>query len=198
MRRCRGARCPALMQGLRTRPAIAARCLEFVVLTAARSGEARGATWSEIDLEARTWTVPGQRMKAGVEHRVPLSDAAVDLLRALPRIGSSEYLFPNGKGAQLSDAALSTLLSRMAVAAVPHGFRSTFRDWCAESTSYPRELAEQALAHAVANKVEAAYRRSDLFERRRKLMRDWATFCLMPPAEKAATVVPIRKAGGER
>jgi integrase len=118
-----------------------------------------GATWSEIDLQAGVWTVPGERMKAGREHRVPLSSQAAKLLQALPRIEGTDYVFPAPRGGQLSDMALTALMRRMKVDAVPHGFRSTFRDWCSERTNYPRDLAEQALAHAIESKVEAAYRR---------------------------------------
>ena len=154
-------------------------CLSFTVLTAARSGETRGATWSEIDLEAREWRIPANRMKSGVEHRVPLSDAAMAVLqRALPLRNHSDLIFPSParRGRPLSDMALTKVLrnSGLADRATVHGFRSSFRDWCAECGE-PRELAEAALAHIVAG-VEGAYFRSDLFERRRRLMADWAHF----------------------
>ncbi len=170
----------AFMTALRGVDGMGARALEFAVLTAARSGEVRGASWSEIDLKARLWTVPGSRMKAGREHRVPLSAQAVALLNALPRIEGVDFVFPAPRNGPLSDMTLTAVLRRMKVAAVPHGFRSTFRDWAAERTNYPRDAAEMALAHAIADKVEAAYRRGDLFEKRRRMMADWATFCAQP------------------
>lgn len=155
-----------------------ARALEFLILNASRSGEVRGATLSEIDLEGRTWTIPARRMKTGRDHRVPLSPAAVELIVALPRLADSDVVFTATRGGQLSDMTISAVLRRMGVAAVPHGFRSTFRDWAAERTSYSSEIAEMALAHTIANKVEAAYRRGDLFDKRRAMMDDWAAFCL--------------------
>lgn len=155
----------------------AARALEFSIFCAARSGEVRGATWAEIDFESAVWRIPAERMKAGKEHRVPLSSSAMTMLAALQRSVSSDLLFPAPRGGPLSDMALTALLRRMEVDAVPHGFRSTFRDWAGEHTNYPRELAEHALAHVLENKVEAAYRRGDALERRRKMMEDWAQFC---------------------
>jgi integrase len=184
---------PAFMVELRKQDGLGARALEFAILAGTRSGEVRGATWAEVDLEAKTWTIPASRMKAEKEHRVPLSPAAVALLKALPRLEGSEYVFPAARGGMLSDMTLSAVTRRMGVDAVPHGFRSTFRDWCAEHTNYPREVAEQALAHTISNAVEAAYRRGDLFEKRRRLMNEWAKYCAMPV--KAATVTPIRKTG---
>ena len=180
------------MQVLREQAGMGAKALEFAVLTAARSGEIRGASWSEFDLEAGEWTIPAERMKAGREHRVPLSPRALEILRAQPRIAGSEWVFPAPRGGLLSDMTLSAVLRRMKVAAVPHGFRSTFRDWCAEHTNYPREVAEMALAHAIENKVEAAYRRGDLFEKRRRLMNEWADFCAQPSIPKNADVIPLR------
>lgn len=171
---------PCFMADLRQREGIAARALEFVVLTAARSGEARGATWSEIDQQAAIWTVPAERMKAGTEHRVPLSRAAMDLLHKLPRFEDTELLFPGTKGQPLSDMSMTAVMRRMNVDAVPHGFRSTFRDWVGEKTHYPRELAEQALAHTLESKVEAAYRRGDALEKRRQMMEEWAHFGARP------------------
>lgn len=168
---------PAFMSALRHEKGLGPTALEFTILTAARSGEVRGATWAEIDLETGVWTIPGERMKAGKEHRVPLSPAAVKLLRALPRIKETTLLFPSAKNTPLSDMTLTAVLRRMGVDAVPHGFRSTFRDWASEHTNYPREVAEMALAHAIGDKVEAAYRRGELLEKRRRLMKDWATFC---------------------
>jgi integrase len=171
---------PAFVAELRRRDGIAARCLEWVVLTACRSGEARGARWSEIDVKARLWTIPGQRMKAGKSHRVPLSAEALALLDALPRMAGTDLVFPAPRGGQLSDMALLAVMRRMGVDAVPHGARSTFRDWCSERTAYPRDVAEMALAHTIGDKVEAAYRRGDLMEKRRRMMEDWARFCEMP------------------
>lgn len=167
---------PAFMEALRKRQALAARALEFLVLTAARSGEVRGATWDEIDLQAKTWTVPAERMKASREHVVPLPDDAVALLEALPRFEGTPYVFPATKGGQLSDMALSALMRRMEVDATPHGFRSTFRDWVSETTAYPHEVAEMALAHTIPSAVERAYRRGDLLAKRSRLMTEWAAF----------------------
>lgn len=186
----------SFMQELRKRKGMAARCLEFTILTAARSGEARLATWDEIDLEDQLWTIPGERMKAGNEHRVPLSKDAVALLKALPRFEGSECVFPAAKGGPLSDMALSMLCRKMQVDAVPHGFRSTFRDWAAESTNFPREVVEQALAHTLDSKVEAAYRRGDLFSKRRKLMEAWAGFCAKECQQANGKVKPIAAAQG--
>jgi integrase len=164
------------MKRLATQEGMGARALEFTVLTAARSGEVRGATWSEIDLEAQLWTIPAARMKSGREHRVPLSGPATELLAALPRERlSNDYLFPGLRG-PLSDMSLTAVLRRMEVSATPHGFRSTFRDWVAEHTEYSREVAEMALSHAIGDKVEAAYRRGDLLAKRVALMNDWASF----------------------
>lgn len=164
------------MERLRAAPGMGARALEFTILTAARSGEVRGATWPEIDLERAIWTIPGERMKMGREHRVPLSPEAVALLRALPRIAGSNLVFPAPRGGPLSDMTLTAVLRRMEVPVTVHGFRSTFRDWAAERTNYPRDAAEMALAHAIGDKVEAAYRRGDLFDKRTRMMGDWARF----------------------
>ncbi|MEN9416387.1 MAG: hypothetical protein RI988_7 [Pseudomonadota bacterium] len=181
----------AFMESLRAAHGMGARALEFVILTAARSGEVRGATWAEIDLEAKVWTVPGARMKAGKDHRVPLSSTAVSLLEALPKMANNDLVFPALRGGQLSDMTLTAVLRRMKVDAVPHGFRSTFRDWTAEATSYPNHVCEMALAHVVGNAVEAAYRRGDLYEKRRRLMDDWAAFLALPAP--AGTVVPMAR-----
>ncbi len=167
----------AFMADLRKREGGAAKALEFAILTAARSGDVRGAAWPEIDLPAAVWIVPAERMKAGKEHRVPLSVQAVTLLKSLPRIKGNELVFPAPRGGVLSDMTLTAVMRRMAVDAVPHGFRSTFRDWCSERTNYPRDLAEQALAHAIESKVEAAYRRGDALEKRRPMMAAWADHC---------------------
>lgn len=168
----------AFMVELRKREGLSARALEFAILTAARSGEVRGATWAEIDLPGRIWTVPAERIKAGKEHRVPLSDEAVKLLEALPRIVGNPYVFPAPRGGQLSDMALTAVLRRMERGGLTqHGFRSTFRDWAGETTAYPREVCEHALAHKLADGVEAAYQRGDLLAKRARLMADWARYC---------------------
>lgn len=174
---------------LRAAEGMGARALEFVILTAARSGEVRGATWTEIDLEGGVWTIPAGRMKAGKEHRVALSKAAVALLKGLPRMAGTDLVFWAPRGGQLSDMTLSAVMRRMKAGATPHGFRSTFRDWVAERTTYPGDMAEMALAHTIGDKVEAAYRRGDMFERRRRMMEDWSKF-LSSPA-KRGEVVPI-------
>jgi integrase len=160
---------------LRNQSGMSARALEFAILTAARSGEVRGAVWSELDLADALWTVPSERMKSGREHRVPLSKPTVNLLRALPKGEPDESVFPGLRG-PLSDMSLTAVLRRMNVNATVHGFRSSFRDWSSEYTNHTSEVAEMALAHAVGDKVEAAYRRGNLFEKRVLLMSDWATF----------------------
>ena len=178
---------------LRQRDGISARAMEFLALTAARSGEVRGATWEEINLDKGLWTVPASRIKAGKEHRVPLSAAATDLLRDLPRILGSDEVFPAPRGGIPSDMSLSAVMRRLQAAevaegragwldsrskrpAVPHGLRSTFRDWVAERTNFPGEMAEVALAHRISNAVEAAYRRGDMIEKRRAMMAAWSEF----------------------
>lgn len=168
---------PTFFADLRERNGVAARALQFAIYCAARSGEVRGATWDEINLNENIWTIPANRMKAGAEHRVPLSFQARGLLLSLPRFENCPYVFPSPSGKQLSDMSLLAVMRRMQTDAVPHGFRSTFRDWVGDMTDYPRELAEQALAHTLSNKVEAAYRRSDGFDKRRVLMSKWADFC---------------------
>ena len=161
--------------------ACARLALRFLVLTAARSGEVRGADWEEIDLGRAVWTVPADRMKAGVEHRVPLSTGALDVLRdAAASAGSGPLLFPTVRGKRMHDNALSKILRDERVGCVPHGFRSSFRDWTAERTDFPRTVVEAALAHRVPDRVEAAYFRSDLFDRRRELMQEWSDY-LAPP-----------------
>ncbi len=180
------------MHRLKDAEGVGARALEFLILTAARSGEVRGATWPEIDRSEKVWVLPASRMKAGREHRVPLSDAALALLEqvaVLPRLAGCELVFPAPRGGLLSDMTLTAVLRRLEVPAVPHGFRSTFRDWAAERANYPHEAAEMALAHVIPDKVEAAYRRGDLFEKRRRMMRDWAVFLSKPDGK--AEVVPI-------
>jgi integrase len=171
---------PAFVAELRQREAVAARCLEFVILTAARSGEALGATWGEVDMAKKLWTVPPARMKAGAEHVVPLSQAAVDLLeRVKPAIAQPEAAIFGVGGAARSNMAIAMLLRRMKHGYITtHGFRSTFRDWAGDATDHPRELIEAALAHTLQNKAERAYRRGTAVERRRVLMEDWAAYLL--------------------
>jgi integrase len=166
----------AFMADLRGRASTSARCLEFTILTAARSSEVRGATWPEIDLYGATWTIPAERMKADNSHRVPLSGRAVEILRDMQKRRENDLVFPGAKaGRPLSDASLSKMLVIMGRDDVTvHGFRSTFRDWAAERTNFPRELAEKALAHTVGDETERAYQRGDLFEKRRRLMDAWA------------------------
>ena len=178
---------------LKQREGLGARALEFLILTAARSGEVRGATWDEIDLNTRLWIVPAERMKMEREHRVPLSNAAVELLSKLPRLEDSDLMFPSSKPkTPMSDMTLTAVLRRMKYEDVTvHGFRSTFRDWAAESTNYPSDMAEMALAHSIGDKVEAAYRRGDMLKKRFRMMDDWAKYCeTIQNAE--GTVIPIR------
>jgi integrase len=168
---------PGFMAKLRQQAGTGARCLELTVLTAARTGEAIGARWDEIDMQARTWTVPASRMKSGRPHTVPLSDQATALLAALPRSG--ELVFEGARaGRPISNMAMMMTLRRMGRGNLTvHGFRSAFRDWAAEQTSHPNHVVEMALAHAIGDKVEAAYRRGDLLAKRRSLMQDWAKYC---------------------
>jgi integrase len=183
----------AFVAELRQQDGVAAWALEFAILTAARTGEVIGAKWDEIDLGERLWTVPAERMKAGKEHRVPLSDAALAILNDLRKVQQDNFVFPGGKaGRPISNMAMLMLLRRMGRDDLTaHGFRSSFRDWSAERTTFPADVAEMALAHTVSDKVEAAYRRGDLFQKRRQLAEAWAKFCAVPPA--AGQVVPIRK-----
>lgn len=198
---------------LRQRDGVGARALEFLALTAARSGEVRGATWDEIDLDRGLWTIPAARMKMKREHRVPLPAMAVDLLRALPRMDGNPLVFPATRGGMLSDMTLSATMRRMHDTAraalgadlpddaggyrdprnrrpaVPHGLRSTFRDWVAERTQYPGDMAGVALAHRISSAVEAAYRRGDMIEKRRRMMADWAAF--LTGQAKAGKVVRL-------
>jgi len=166
---------------------------EFLVLTAARSGEVRGALWAEMDLDACVWTLPAWRTKGNREHRIPLCSRAAQILEAARLLvdGASEFVFPGPRGKPVSGMTMSKLVKHLNIAAVPHGFRSSFRDWAAEETDHPREVIEAALAHVVSNKVEAAYARSDLFERRRRLMDDWEAYLAgthpqRPPIEEPA------------
>ena len=210
----------AFMAALRIQGGMGARALEFGILTATRSVEIRGATWGEIDFEAAQWTIPKERMKMKKEHRVPLPDAAVDLLKALPSFvvingkmpAPDALVFPAPRGGQMSDGTLNAVIDRMNEAtekprwvdpndgrpAVQHGFRSTFRDWASERTNYPSDVAEMALAHAIGDKVEAAYRRGDLFDKRRQMMDDWAAYCAMvePVSNNVVTLRKAKTAGG--
>jgi integrase len=183
---------PAFMAKLAGREGVSPKALAFTILTAARTSETIGATWNEIKFEERMWVVPAERMKAGKEHRVPLSDAAVAILRDLPSESGNEHVFVGWqRGAGLSDTAMSKMLNtRMQVTETVHGFRSAFRDWAAETTNFQNHVVEMALAHAIPSGVEKAYRRGDLLEKRRKLMEAWARYCMSPPA--SSTVVPMK------
>jgi integrase len=180
------------MAALRAQHGTGARALEFTILTAARSGEVLGAKWSEIDFANRTWTVPAERMKAAREHRVPLADAAITLLQSLPSEDGNDFVFVGGRGAGLSGMAMPHWLKRLRPDVTVHGFRSSFRDWASEQTSFPPEVCEQALAHTISNAVERAYRRGDLFEKRRRLMDEWGRYCARPVG--TGEVVPLRSA----
>ena len=185
----------SFMASLRSRDGVASRALEFTILTAARSGEVREATWDKFNLTKRLWTIPAERMKMRREHEVPLSDAVITILKALPRT-ASRYVFPGARQTKpMSDMTMSKVIRRMGdQATTVHGFRSAFRDWAAETTAYPREVMEMALAHSIANKVEAAYRRGNLLAKRSQLMEDWATYCSVAQAEGNNNVTPIRGA----
>jgi integrase len=181
----------AFIARLRENESVSALALEFVVLTAARSGEALGARWGEINLDTKVWTIPADRMKAGREHRVPLTESAMAILAKLDVVRTSEFVFPGqGPGQPLVGETLIKILRRMGLEATVHGFRSSFRDWVGNETHFPREVAEQALAHAVGGAVERAYRRSDALEKRRPLMSAWANFC--EPRRRAGDVVELR------
>jgi integrase len=188
---------PAFMAELRGRKSISARCLELTILTALRTSEVIGARSGEIDFEARVWTVPGSRMKAGKEHKIPLSQRALAILEDL-HDEQNEFVFAGGRAGQpLSDAAMRKMLALMGRADLTvHGFRSSFRDWAADWTNFPSEVAEMALAHAIGDKVEAAYRRGDLFEKRRRLMNAWADFCGRPAAAGALLQLRASAPGG--
>jgi integrase len=180
---------PEFMQRLGDHQGQGAQALTMAILTATRSGEVRGATWKEIDRDAKTWTIPGERMKTGKEHRVPLSEPVVALLDSLPSGGPNDLIFPAPRGGILSDMSVSAVTRRMGVDSVPHGFRSTFRDWAAETTHFPRDVCEMALAHVVRG-VEGAYRRGDLFEKRRRLMDAWAQYVIGD--DSTVTVAQLR------
>ena len=185
---------PALLSALRSHRAVSALALEFTILTAARTGAVLGASWEEIDFKKRAWTIPAHRMKAGREHRVPLSDQSIRIIRLAQKLGKT-HVFPGLRGGAMSSMAMLMLLRRMQPGITVHGFRSSFRDWAAECTGYSHEVCEMALAHTIGNKAEAAYRRGDLFEKRRRLMDDWANYCDEGQATQAH-VIPIRKAKG--
>ncbi len=183
---------PAFMANLQVRETTAALALEFAILTAARSSEVLGARWDEFDLNRAVWTVPSQRMKSGREHRVPLSQRALKIVKVMHEARDGDFVFPGQKPDKpLSATALLVLLRRMKIeSATVHGFRSTFRDWAAESTNFPNEVCEAALAHVIENKAEAAYRRGDLFDKRRKLMDAWAVYCT---TSKTGKIVAFRR-----
>jgi integrase len=182
---------PAFLEKLRSVEGVSVRATEFTILTAARSGEVIGARWSEFDLKAKVWSIPAARMKAGREHRVPLSPRALAFITAMAETRSSDFVFPGAKRDQsLSRMAMAMLLRQHAPGVTVHGFRSAFRDWCGECTQFPRELAELSLAHVVGDATELAYRRGDALEKRRKLMDAWAAYCEARPAN----VVALRRA----
>lgn len=187
----------AFMKALRAIEGTAARALEFTILTAARTSEVTRMQWAEVDKAAGVWTVPGERMKAGREHRVPLSVPTLAVLEGMSDLAHGAWVFPGQRGeGPLSNMSMLMLLRRMKREDITvHGFRSTFRDWVAERTNYPRDLAEMALAHTISDKVEAAYRRGDMFDKRRRLMDAWAAFCGTSPEK--GEVIPIKKGGRE-
>ena len=190
---------PAFMTELSGNGSLSALALRFLILTATRTSEVLQAQWNEIDQEAAIWTIPAERMKTRREHRVPLTDATLSILAALPRIEGNPYIFPGARyGRPLSNMALLQLMRGMGYGVngdrgdyVPHGFRSSFRDWSGEVSSFPRDVAEMALAHVIENKVEAAYRRGDLFAKRRKMMQDWADY--LDKLKAGAEIVPINQ-----
>jgi integrase len=186
---------PKFMTALNEREGIAAKALAFTILTAARTSESIGARWDEIDLKAKTWTVPAGRIKGGREHRVPLSDRALQLLKALPHEEDNAFVFIGPRSNGLSNMAMANVLDRMGRGDITvHGFRSCFMDWAHEQTAYAKVVIDQALAHVVGDKVEAAYRRGDLFDKRRRLMADWGKYCAQKPATKSANVVSLHGA----
>ena len=182
----------AFFVGLIEQAGVAARAMEFTILTAARTNEIRGALWTEIDFDKRTWTIPAERMKMDREHQVPICDRAIALLREMDTLRTDDqpHVFPGGKaGKGMSDGALLALLKRMQRSDItPHGFRSTFRDWASEETTYSHEVQEMALAHIIKNKAEAAYRRGHLFEKRRAMMADWQRYCETVKARKVTSI----------
>jgi integrase len=192
MQRCPNPEIGGFMAELRQQDGMAARALEFLILTATRSSEARVARWDEINMSERVWTIPGERMKAGKEHRVPLSDAALTVVEKMAEIRQGDFMFPGIRaGRPIGKLSFFLVVRRIGRSDLTaHGFRSTFRDWAAESTAFPTEVAEMALAHTVGAAVERAYRRGDLFAKRRQMMDAWAKFCDAPAP--AGEVVPLR------
>jgi integrase len=190
---------PRFIAELKQQDGIGARALEFAILTVARTGEVIGAKWSEIDFDARLWTIPGPRMKAGKEHRVPLSDAAIAILEQRAARRESEFIFPGERaGRPLSNMSLLMLLRRMGRGDLTtHGFRSTFSDWCAEQTNFPAEVREMALAHAVGDKVEAAYRRGDLLKKRYQLAEAWARYCQRADRDNVVPLQAVKDAAAK-
>jgi len=185
---------PAFMAALRQQDTVAARALEFLIHTAARTGEVTGATWAEIDLDNKTWTIPANRMKAGREHRVPLSDHCIALLKALPREAGNAFVFIGSRaGAGLSRMALPWVMMRLDQKVTIHGFRSSFRDWAGETTSFAHDICEAALAHVRGDHSVRAYARGDLFEKRNRLMQAWSRFCAAPPTKAGGKLVGIRR-----
>jgi integrase len=190
---------PAFMANLRQREDVAARALEFLILTAARSGEVLGAKWDEISFDDAMWVVPAHRMKAKREHRVPLSSATVDLLRGLPREDGNQFIFVGSRpGYGFNRLMFRAVMQRMGRDETVHGLRSSFRTWAAEQTNYPREVCERALAHVIGNQSERAYERGDLFSKRRKLMEAWTRYCTSPPARAKADGNVVAISGGRR
>lgn len=183
---------PAFIDKLRSKEGVGARALEFAILTATRSGEVRGAVWEELDLDRGVWVIPAKRMKAGKEHRIPLSEPALALLQGIAPKVKTGLVFPSSKDTPLSDMTLTQLLRRMQRDCTVHGFRSTFRDWAGESSSFPREVIEHALAHQLKDKAEAAYARGDLFVKRTRLMKAWADYLSQPRQQ----VDNVRKISG--
>ena len=186
---------PVLMAELRTREGVAVQALQFLILTAARCGEVLGATWDEVDLGSAAWTIPAMRMKSGREHKVPLSPQAIELLQKLFREDGNPHLFIGPRRETLSNAALARALKRLGRSETIHGMRSTFSDWAHERTGHSNHVIEISLAHTIGGAVERAYRRGDLFEKRRKLMEAWAKFATSPSAEKNGAVVPMQGRG---
>jgi integrase len=184
---------PGFLQELRNRNSISTCALEFTILTAVRTSEAINSRWSEIDLAEKTWTVPPERMKTGKEHRVPLSERAIEVLKGLPREKGSELVFIGGReGAPLSNMAMLECLRELRPGLTVHGFRSTFRTWAAERTNYPHHVCEQALAHIIPDAVVRSYQRGDLFEKRRRLMHEWSRYCGQKPVVKSDNVRQLR------
>src|SRR5262249_36888514 len=183
---------PGFMAQLRANGSLSALALEMTILCCTRTSEGINATWDEVDLREKVWTIPANRMKAGKPHKVPLSDRAIAVLRALPRETGTPYLFLGAKkGRPLSNMSMLELLRGARPGLTVHGFRSTFMDWAHERTAFAKAVIDMALAHKVGDKVEEAYRRGDLFEKRRQLMQTWAAYCEQPPAAESANVVSL-------